>query len=204
MIKRLIQIFATVGIAATAACAPTASIPTEPVETTPALPLMAWEHRPEADSWTTATLTALETHGAPLLQSVPGDIDVWCPGYRTASEEDRAAFWAGVFSALARHESTWNPRAVGGGDRWFGLTQISPATARGYACEARTGSDLLNGAANLACAVRIAARTVLRDGVVASGRRGLAADWAPFLNSSKRSEMIAWTREQPFCATPAQ
>ena len=93
---------------------------------------------------------------------------------------------------------------MGGGDRWFGLTQISPATARGYACEARTGSDLLNGAANLACAVRIAARTVLRDGVVASGRRGLAADWAPFLNSSKRSEMIAWTREQPFCATPAQ
>ena len=164
------------------------------------LPTLAWEDIPQGDRWTEATMLALEDQGAPLLDLVPADIATWCPGYADASEEERAAFWAGLLSALAEHESTWNPRAVGGGGRWFGLVQIAPATARAYGCAARTGSALQDGADNLACAVRIMARTVLRDGVVAANRGGLAADWGPFTNANKRAEMAEWTRTQPFCA----
>lgn len=183
-----------------AACAPSV----EAVETEPAfeaeLPVLAWRASPQSDRWTEATLDALQDQGAPLLSLVPEDIGAWCPGYATATEDERAAFWAGLLSTLARYESTWNPRAVGGGGRWFGLVQIAPATARGYGCAARTGDALQDGAANLSCAVRIMASTVLRDGVVAANRGGLAADWGPFSSASKRAQMAEWTRAQPFCA----
>lgn len=165
-----------------------------------ALPVMRWDHRPEAPEWTSATLAALRAHGAILAQTVPADIETWCPGYAGAGPEGRRAFWATLLSALAKHESTWNPAAAGGGGRWFGLVQISPATARGYGCAAGSAKALTDGAANLSCAVRIMAETVPRDGVVSAGMRGVAADWGPFHSSRKRADMIAWTLARPYCA----
>lgn len=106
-------------------------------------------------------------------------------------------------SALARHESTHNPAAVGGGGLYYGLLQIYPATARGHGCAATTGQALTDPAANLTCAVRIMARTVARDGAVAvhDGRwRGVAADWGPMTVRAKREEMAEWTRSQDYCA----
>jgi hypothetical protein len=164
-----------------------------------ALPVMGWDARPEADVWTESTLEALQNEGVALLSEVPGDIGTWCPGYVAAAPTERAAFWSGLLSALARHESTWNPEAVGGGGQWFGLVQISPQTAQGYGCAADSGTELKDGAANLECAVRIAAHTVLRDGVVAAGGGGLAADWGPFASAEKRAQMAAFTSTQSYC-----
>lgn len=179
-----------------AACAP----PPVPVAVPEALPIMAWDEHAESEEWTEATLAALRTEGVALLSEVPGDIGTWCPGYVEAESEQRAAFWAGLLSALARFESTWNPNAVGGGGQWFGLVQISPGTARSYGCSADSGSELTDGSANLACAVRIASQTVTRDGVVAAGGGGFAADWGPFASSSKRAEMAEWVSSQSYCA----
>ena len=151
------------------------------------------------DEWTKATISAIETDGAELLSEVPADIGTWCPGYIQAEPRQRAAFWAGLLSALARFESTWNPQAVGGGGQWFGLVQIAPATARGYGCDADSASELQDGAANLQCAVEIASETVTRDGVVAAGGGGFAADWGPFASASKRAEMAAWVSSQDYC-----
>lgn len=168
-----------------------------PVEERPA---MRWDHRPEADIWTTRTIGALESHGAQLADLVPADIETWCPHYPKASMEDRRAFWAGIFSALAKHESTWNPRASGGGGKWIGLTQIDPRTARWFGCEAQTVAELKDGAANLACAVRIAAVQVPKDNLVAgNGTKGLGRDWGPFRSAKKRADMAAWTRSQSYC-----
>ncbi|MEX3015653.1 transglycosylase SLT domain-containing protein [Gymnodinialimonas hymeniacidonis] len=161
---------------------------------------MRWDHRPEAGEWTRTAFTALETHAAILPTLVPNDIAEWCPAYPDATQDERQLFWTGLLSALARHESTWNPQAVGGGGRWFGLVQISPATARHYACQATSGSALQNGSANISCALRIWAQTVPRDGVVAAGRGGIAADWGPFVQANKREEMRAWISSQPYCA----
>lgn len=172
-----------------AACAP----PPEPDVTS--APPMRWDHRPEADLWTTATMDALARHGAALTALVPSDVVEWCPSYLDATETQRRAFWTGLFSALAKHESTWNPAAVGGGGRWFGLVQIAPATARWHGCSRTSGSDLKNGVANLQCGVRIAANQVPKRGSIRLGMR----DWGPFHSSSKRAEMSAWTRSQPYC-----
>ena len=169
------------------------------------LPEMRWSHMPNQSLWNAAALKALNEHGKPLVDTVPLDIGNWCPYYPQADEADRAAFWVGFMSALAKHESTYKPRAVGGGGKWFGLLQIAPATARGYNCRAGTGEALKTGADNLSCAIRIMAVTVPRDGVIAtkdSRWRGVAADWGPMRSANKRKDMSNWLKSQPYCSEP--
>lgn len=162
-------------------------------------PVMRWDHRPESEAWTKDTLQAIADNDFVLARLNPKDIDDWCPAYKENSQIERSLFWSGLVSALAKHESTWNPRAVGGGGRWIGLVQIAPATARNYGCEARSVSALKDGSANLQCAMKIWSTTVRRDGVVSAGFRGVAADWGPFHNKRKREDMRAWTRAQSYC-----
>ncbi len=163
-------------------------------------PAMRWDHREEAPEWTGRTLLAVAAEDESLAERIPADIAAWCPGYASASLSERRAFWVGLLSALAKHESTWNPRARGGGGRWVGLTQIAPATARQYGCAARSSAALQDGSGNLACAVEIMARNVAADGMVAGqGANGLGRDWAPFRTAAKRGEMAAWVSRQSYC-----
>ena len=164
------------------------------------LPEMRWNHRSEAEVWSRAALSALRSHASVLPDIVPKDIGNWCPSYTHNDTSAREAFWIGLLSTLAKHESTYRPTAVGGGGKWYGLLQILPATARGYGCAAQSRSALKNGAANLQCALRIMAVTVPRDGVVSYGMRGVAADWGPFHSRTKRTDMMTWMRKQPYCA----
>ncbi|WP_422076155.1 transglycosylase SLT domain-containing protein [Vannielia sp.] len=164
------------------------------------IPRTRWENVPGSTIWTRAAISALKSHGRPLLEFEPEDIATWCPSYAQQPIEKRAEFWVGFLSALAKHESTYRPRVVGGGGRWHGLLQITPSTARLYGCRARTGAALLHGPTNLSCAIRIMTRTVLRDGEVgASGRGGVAADWGPMVYRKKRADIAAYTRNQSYC-----
>lgn len=168
------------------------------------LPEMRWSHVPNHSKWDKAAIRALETHGLALVEEVPEDIAEWCPAYPDADEAGRKAFWVGFMSALAKHESTYRPTAVSSNGKWFGLLQISPATARGYECDAGSGDALKVGGANLSCAIRIMAVTVPRDGVIHDydGRwRGVAADWGPLRVDGKRRDISAWLKDQPFCKT---
>jgi Transglycosylase SLT domain len=169
-------------------------------------PSMRWDHRQEAPEWTGRTLVAVAGEDAKLADLVPGDITTWCPGYPSATKAERRLFWVGLLSALAKHESTWNPNASGGGGKWIGLTQIAPSTARQYGCSARTSAALKDGSANLACAVEIMADNVAADNMVAGtrGTRGLGRDWAPFRKASKRSDMAAWVSQQAYCQPAAK
>lgn len=161
---------------------------------------MRWDHRAEAAAWTMEAYEAVAQNDAALAGRVPGDIAQWCPGYQKASVSERRAFWVGLMSAVAKHESTWNPAASGGGGRYIGLMQISPRTAAAHGCDAKTASALKDGGENLVCAVEIFSGAVAKDGMVAgNGRSGIGRDWGPFRTASKRSEMAAWTAKQPYC-----
>lgn len=164
------------------------------------LPASLWADRPEGAGWTKAALFALDSHGAPLVSSVPADVSKYCPGYAEAGAAERKAFWVTFLSALAGQESTWRPDAAGGGGRWLGLLQISPETAEGYGCRVQNGADLKNGALNLSCGIRIMAVTVPRDGVISEGMQGVAADWGPFRDPAKLNAIRNATRTQPYCA----
>jgi hypothetical protein len=163
------------------------------------MPKLRWKNQSQGPAWTRAAMKAVLSHGQGLVETVPADINAWCPGYATQDANGRAAFWAGLLSTLSYHESTWRETAVGGGGQWFGLVQISPATARHNNCNAGTGEALKDGASNLSCAIRIMSRTVARDGVVSRNMQGVAADWGPFHSESKRTDMQRWVRAQPFC-----
>lgn len=171
-----------------------------PVARRMVIPAARWDKTSGRKSWTLATLSALKTHATVLPDIVPRDIAEYCPAYPHAPREVREAFWVGLTSALAWHESTHRPGAVGGGGKWYGLTQILPATARGYGCKARSGEALKDPEDNLSCALRIMAKTVKRDRVISAGMRGVAADWGPFHSAKKRADMKAWTRKQPYCS----
>jgi hypothetical protein len=163
------------------------------------IPDARWDGNPGRRSWSVATLKALRTHASVLPDVVPKDIAAYCPAYPTASRSQREAFWVGLISSLAWHESTHRPTAVGGGKLWYGLTQIYPDTARRYGCKAKTGEALKDPEDNLSCALRIMAVTVPRDRVVSAGMRGVAADWGPFHSRRKREDIMSWTRSQSYC-----
>ncbi|MBT8408112.1 MAG: transglycosylase SLT domain-containing protein [Alphaproteobacteria bacterium] len=162
-------------------------------------PAAQWDFKPQGIVWTNAALAALEGHAQPLVKVTPADVTEYCPAYPEASPSRRRAFWVGLISALAGHESTWRPKVSGGDGRWHGLLQISPATAKGYGCRATSAEALKSGPANLSCGLRIMAETVPRDGVISRGRGGIAADWGPFVQQRKRDAMAEWTRGQSYC-----
>jgi len=166
----------------------------------PDAPATRWDHRPEAPVWTSAATMAVASEDAALALRVPGDIASFCPAYPDASLADRRAFWVGLLSAIAKYESSSNPNASGGGGRYIGLMQISPLTATSYGCAATSRAALQDGAANLACAVRIVSYHVEKDAVVAGrGNRGAGRDWMPLRNSGKRGEIAAWVGQQSYC-----
>ncbi len=188
-------------IASISPLAPAISLRPAPRDTW-AVPAARWDDHPRGSAWTAAVLSALRGPGAPLLEVEPRDITAWCPGYLQASPAQRAAFWTGLISTLAWHESTHRPTAVGGGGRWFGLVQIAPGTADWRNCDVQSGQALLDGAANLRCGIRIMGITVPRDQVIAEGMRGVAADWGPFHSQRKREDMRQWVRGQDYCQLP--
>ncbi|MEF3047284.1 transglycosylase SLT domain-containing protein [Pseudotabrizicola sp. L79] len=178
----------------------TACVAATPPKDDGILPVMRWDHRPEATEWTKSSMNVVALQDDRLAETIPADIEGWCPGYKTASVQDRRAFWVGLLSATAKYESTWNPKASGGGGKWIGLMQIDPRTAQNYGCKADTASELKDGSANLACAIRIMSTQVAKDGMVAGGgNRGIGRDWAPFRNAAKRADMAEWTKSQPYC-----
>ncbi len=166
------------------------------------VPRARWEHRGGGMLWTRVALSAVQTHGAKLIETVPKDIAEWCPAYPANAAPERAAFWAALISTLSRYESTWKPTAVGGNGRWFGLMQIYPPTAEFRDCRVQTGEGLKDPAANLNCAVRIMAITVPRDTAISvkdTRWRGVAADWGPIRTDWMRRDMQRYTKRQPYC-----
>jgi hypothetical protein len=161
---------------------------TSPAEETMSF-VMQWDARPEAAAWTTETVTDISS--SPLVAILPADIAAWCPAYEGADATQRAAFWTGTLSAIARYESTWNPKAKGGGGRYHGMMQISPKTAQSAGCD----GNLFNGGDNLSCAVKIAARQSYDGRTVGE----ILRDWGPMHHADKRQAMSAWTSQQGYC-----
>jgi hypothetical protein len=158
-------------------------------------------------------MSALEQHGSALLSTDPADVSEYCPAYRTASTSDRAAFWVGFMSALAKPESNFNPatrfQEPGMSERdgspviSRGLLQISRESANlNYGCGIGEAEELHDPRTNLTCGVRILSRLVPRDGLIANEARpwhGAAAYWSPMRRSADKAAIRDFTSRQAYC-----
>lgn len=188
---------------------PEAPIVAEPVKAP--IELQAdWGQKPE---WSAFTLAAIAEHGAALLNKNPGDWAAWCGrDWVKLSSDEKAAFYLGLISALARFESSFKPDVTytenfkdsqGAFIISRGLLQISKESANGYACGITDAKMLHDPRTNLSCGVRILSRWVERDGVIQGGGAGAwtgaARYWSPFRDSAKRAKMAAFTKGMKVC-----
>jgi hypothetical protein len=174
-------------------------------------PEARWDALAEGKRWTGYVLNALDAHGSKLLASNVSDIAAFCPGYPASDSTARRAFWVGLISALAKHESNYNPAAKyeegfadSNGKKVIsrGLLQISIESGRGYHCDIPNDESLHDPNVNLTCAVKILNRLVSRDGILASNSapyKGASAYWSPFRDSTKRLDIRNWTKAQAYC-----
>lgn len=164
------------------------------------LPAMPWDDRPEAATWTNATLLAVRGQDEVLAARVPSDVAALCPGYERGSMADRRAFWTALIALTAEKESKFNPGVVAQG-RYVGLMQISTRTADHAGCSVSSKDDLKDGENNLFCAVQLMAGQVAADGqaVGAKGNRGIGRDWMPWRKAAMRAEAADWLKSQSYC-----
>ncbi len=139
----------------------------------------AWAKKNPDGSWTKAASNAVWHSTLPF--SVPKDIGKFCPSYIKRAYGDRADFWAGLISIMARPESNFNSSTEyiesfkdneGKPVVSRGLLQLSIESARGYKCDAKanvkTAQDLHDPGKNIACASVILDKLVNTDNIIAT------------------------------------
>lgn len=183
------------------------------VRPAPARPVLAWDHLREGPRWTELTRAAIDELAPDLPTVVPADIAAYCPRYAELDRSARRTFWIALLAALARHESSLDPDtdykedftdSTGRPVVSRGLLQLSRESANGYGCKIADGRRLHDPAINLSCGVRILARWIDRDRVIADhvdGRwRGAARYWSPFRRPAVRDSIARETAALPDCS----
>lgn len=169
-----------------------------------------WGSKPE---WSAFTLAAIAEHGSALLNKNPGDWAKFCARpFAQLSSDEKAAFYLGLISALARFESSFKPDvtyteafpdAQGRKVISRGLLQLSQESANGYKCGITDAKQLHDPRTNLSCGVRILSRWVERDGVIQGGGtggwKGAARYWSPFRKADRIAKMAAFTKSLKVC-----
>lgn len=178
-----------------------------------AVPL--WEAKvAKGKEWTTHVNNELDRLGKNLLDVVPADKDLFCPGYDKLSYSQRKQYWTFMLSAMTRFESNFKTSTTyteafndSNGKRVIsrGLLQLSIESGNAYGCGFKTSADLHDPLQNLSCGIRILDRWMDRDERIAgktNGQwRGGARYWAVLRAGDKTSykSILSWSQSLPFC-----
>lgn len=178
----------------------------------------AWAGKNRDGSWTRAAETAVAN--SPLIRLNPADIRQFCPNYPKLAKPERRKFWVALLSAMSKPESNFEPQAKyrerfadakGRPVISRGLLQISieSANQKRYDCDIRHPALLHDPVINLACGVRILAKWVSSDGVIASHdadqHQGGGRYWSTLrAGNGKVSAIADFTRQLAFCGQPAK
>jgi hypothetical protein len=138
------------------------------------------------------------------------DAEVFCPGYRSASQPERENCWLLLVSAISKFESNFKVgdsfREPTGQDS-IGLLALSP----GECPNAPTARQLMDPVQNLICGVNMMAKLIARRGYIdgsTNGRGGATDYWSTlkprhkrfdktrnrYLNLGYKAEIIAFTK----------
>lgn len=72
---------------------------------------LAWEGRATGSAnWSNAIYKVIRDEEPQMLgQNVADDVEVFCPKYRSLSDNQRLNFWGQLFAGIAKFESGWKP-----------------------------------------------------------------------------------------------
>jgi len=177
-----------------------------PAAPKPAPITLSWDNSPERAEWSRALIDAIRSRKSDLDAGHPDD---FIPGYAQLSPEAQVKFWAEFVIAIAKYESTWNPRAHFKEPpplkvESVGLLQIAYEDGKEYRFDPpldRAAKSLEDPATNLRCGVTILAQLVSHDGAVVGGKgdhsRGAARFWAVLREgkSHRLAEIKALTKK---------
>jgi hypothetical protein len=162
----------------------------------------AWDARPEGDSWTQMTRTAIDADGSALLAAAPTDMDAFCPNYPKLDDAAKKEFWVATVSEIAAVESALDPAKAGTQNR-RGLLQITPDAATRYGCANVGVAQLGDPQTNLGCGVKILAATSARDKIVTGyttdGWKGAARYWLSLRKPETIADLQDHLNRQSFC-----
>lgn len=135
------------------------------------LPGLSWDTKPERKPWSAELIKAIQLHLNDLEQGSP---DLFIAGYNGLSADGKLLFWAELVIAMAKFESNWNPHDVFHeppplGVDSVGLLQLSYEDQPVYSLEplSRENKSLEDPLVNIRCGVKILARLVSKDKVIA-------------------------------------
>ena len=175
----------------------------------------AWSGQDSGLIWTELAEAVVEETA--LAQSVPSDIEHFCPRYADLNQSARVRFWVGLLSAMVEHESDFDPAtqftesliqdSQGRDVVSRGLLQLSVESARQdrYGCTIERELDLHEPAVNLTCGARILDAWVSRDDAIAgtaNKRLGGARYWSTLWHTRDSLDQIRrFTRQLDGCVT---
>jgi hypothetical protein len=166
--------------------------------------VLSWDTKAERKAWSAELVKAVEAHKADLDRGNP---DGFIPGYTGLSADQQVKFWAELIIGMAKFESAWKPNTIYHEPPPLnidsvGLLQLSYEDQPGYKLEPldRAKRSLEDPLINLRCAVKIMAKLVAKDGVVAAGAgkksRGAARYWSVLREGHRIDEIKARTKKQ--------
>jgi hypothetical protein len=165
---------------------------------------LSWDTVEARKAWSAELIKAVRAHKADLDLGNP---EAFIPGYSQLTADQQLKFWGELIVAMAKYESNWKPNVIFHeppplGIDSVGLLQLSYEDQPGYKLEPldRARKSLEDPLVNLRCAVKIMAKLLARDRVVAKGAkkqsRGAARYWSVLREGHKIDEIKARTKAQ--------
>lgn len=165
---------------------------------------LSWDTAAERKPWSAELVKAVRAHKADLDLGNP---DAFIPGYAKLGADQQVRFWAELIIGMAKFESGWKPHVIFHeppplGIDSVGLLQLSYEDQPNYKLEPldRAKKSLEDPLVNLRCAVKIMAKLLTKDRVVASGAkkqsRGAARYWSVLREGHHIDEIKARTKKE--------
>ena len=162
-------------------------------------PLWEGQHR-DGSLWTIHTLRRIDNIQDSFLETVPTDVNIFCPNYANLTRDQRKYFWTFLISVMVQFESQFDPTSsyeegfndsTGNPVISRGLLQISFESSKSYDCGFSSAEQIHNPYMNLACGINILNKWIPADQSFAGYRtnkwRGGARYWSVLRAADKES-----------------
>ena len=187
---------------------------------------LAWEAKVSgSNAWSKTVYQVIRNEESQMLgQAVADDVEIFCPNYRSLTDNQRLNFWGQLLAAMSKYESSWNPASyyiestmgldpiTGRQVASEGLLQLSYQDEKSYGLDcgfdwnldqqfqnSDTRKTIFNPHFNLRCGIKILARQLKKQRAISTTT---GVYWAVLKKNgtySKVPEISLLTKKLSFC-----